>query len=354
MSIKIDYSEYSDFLICPKCGGDLDFAGERIQCLSDVCQKRFFYEAGIPCLLHEETGLISVQEFAAFYDKPEAIRSMHLHLGNNAASRRMYLVEYILNKEKPKSYLEISTGGGITAGIAIREGADLVFSVDISIEALKNGREKFDNRFIPIKADARFLPFKDKSVDFVLNCNLIEHLDAWDKCLKKSLSIAKKAVVISTDTRSLSSALNFAPFGKHPAGHLHVFNHYELKQLFSFYGEVRKTLVYTFVPYHILTKIMNLLLRTNSYGVGRGKKVIPAIPRYLVPDTEYKLCFSRQGLRLLKKKLKLNLSRAINSLYNALEDDRVWQWYLQKSDYPLAAFYIVELADDRVGCAKSL
>ena len=332
--MSIDYSKYSEYLECPACSGSLDFRSTEIECKS--CATRFEYRDGIPALIYEEKGAIAVADFLEFYNRPETVQSMNLRLGRNAASRRMYLAEKYINRTRPHTYLELSTGSGITTRMAIKSGAALIFSLDISTELLLNVKHLYGEKVVPILADARSIPVKNSSIDFVLNSNLIEHIDLWEKSLIKTLKIAKKYAVISTDTYSLSSGLNFTSFGSHPAGHLHVFNHFDLKNMISKYGSIEKSFLYTFYAYNYRTDKANRKKRTDIYGVGKGKKVFPATPPFT-------LWYTAKGIKKLYLLVQKIYGKIVNYLFlDLIETDSFFDKFIRKKNYTMASMYIVK------------
>jgi ubiquinone/menaquinone biosynthesis C-methylase UbiE/uncharacterized protein YbaR (Trm112 family) len=332
--MNVDYSEYAEYLECPACSGCLDFKKNEIECKS--CANKYEYRDGIPALIWEEKGAIPVSDFLEFYNKPETIKSMNLRLEKNAASRRMYLIEKYINRARSHTYLELSAGSGITTRMALQSGAKLVFSLDISTELLLNIKKLYGEKVIQILADARSIPVKNSSIDLVLNSNLIEHIDLWEKSLKKTLSIAKKYAIISTDTYSIASGLNFCKFGSHPAGHLHIFNHFELKEIIRKYGTIEKTFLYTFYSYNYKTEKANLKKKTDVYGVGGGKKVFPATPPFT-------LWYSERGLKKILLLIQKLFGKFINYCFlDLIETDSFFYKIIKQKNYLMASMYIVK------------
>ena len=331
--MKIDYTKYSDYFECPACSSELDFRDDTIECKG--CGRQYEYREGIAALIYEDDNCIPVAYFMEFYNRSDTIQSMNLHLGKNAASRRMYLIEKYIKKFRPGKYLELSAGAGVTTQIALKAGAELVFALDISTELLFNARKMYGEKFIPVIADARFIPFRDKTMDFVLNANLIEHLDLWEKCLTKTLTVTKKNALISTDTYSQDETIDFAPFGEHPAGHLHVYNHYKLKALIEKYAALEKVFLYTFYKYNYKTEKANIKYNTDIYGVGKGKKVFPATPPYIITLAEEKASVK------LKKAFRKMYGRLYNSIFlDWIETDEHYKDMLMEKNHKLASMYI--------------
>jgi len=78
-----------------------------------------------------------------------------------------------------------------------------------------------------IIADAYHLPFRDKSFDYVVSVEVIEHLKEPDKFIEELKRVSRRYIVVST-ANSLS--------GKHDERHVKEYNLFSLKRLFKKHG----------------------------------------------------------------------------------------------------------------------
>ncbi len=327
----INYNQYNEYLACPKCQGNLSFQNEIIYCLNNNCKTQYGYKEGIANLTLNYSRGIPIKDFENFYSSDNVISMMNLNLGNNAASRRVYLIEYTIRTFHPKVVLDLSVGSGIYTQIAFQNGVNTVFGFDIYSTQLVKLVNIYEDNFIPVIADARMLPVKNKMFDLVLNCNLIEHLDLWEDCLQKSIDASRKIFVLSTDTRSLSESLNFAKFGENLNGHLHVYNHYKLRDMLATNCNIVYELFYTFSIYHYLSSIYNIFLRKKTYGIGEGLRVPQLIPRYIHDKT-----------KSWKHMLYSIYGNVMNYFMNKIEREQIWRKRVNQKDYQLASMYIAK------------
>lgn len=324
--MKQDFEKY---FCCPTCGGDLEYIEKEIECKD--CECIYPVIDGIPSLIPTKITGIQCKEFQNFYESSQALKAMKLHFGRNALSRRLFITQALLKKYRPNSYLDVSVGSGYFIQLAIRNGVKDVVGIDISLPYLKNLKNKFGDRVLAVQADARHLPLKANAFDYISCLNLIEHLDHFERCIDGLLNSMNNIAVISTDCRSLSTRLNFAPFGKHSAGHLHIFNHFWLRRYLEERAKVERVFLYTFVPYTILPRFMNYITRSDSWGLEK-RRIFPAGPVFEFPSSERFV--SLQSIRLFVKDL-------VHYLLNYLEDERIWKAYILKHDFPLASMYVI-------------
>ncbi|OGO06821.1 MAG: hypothetical protein A2Y92_01875, partial [Chloroflexi bacterium RBG_13_57_8] len=101
-------------------------------------------------------------------------------------------------KKGIRTVLDIGCGKGLVAG-GIREKGIFMVGADIFEPDLRTAREKnaHDGHVL---ADARFLPFREKSFDAVMCLELIEHLDKEEglRFIRNAEAIAVRKVIIST------------------------------------------------------------------------------------------------------------------------------------------------------------
>ncbi len=130
----------------------------------------------------------------------------------------------LIDEEETESILEIGTGRGDVLNACypfkVRIGAD------ISSEALEQQQLEYGTaNLVKIDADAP-LPFADNEVDFVLLCDILEHVENPVDLLREAGRVGKKVflkipienALLVNFTRKLHG-IEYGP--QHPAGHLH-------------------------------------------------------------------------------------------------------------------------------------
>lgn len=114
----------------------------------------------------------------------------------------------------------------------------------VSKSDIKNGFRKFSNiwknkhsNFFLILIDAnKHLPFLDKIFDYVLLCDILEHVENPEKLLKKSANISEymllKIPIENAFLSRFSSRIHGIKYGaNHPSGHIYCWNRKEISQL---------------------------------------------------------------------------------------------------------------------------
>lgn len=124
-----------------------------------------------------------------------------------------------LPTKKTDYVLDIGCGNGVsTANIK----GDLVIGVDLSESELQRAKKRFPNREF-VLADARALPFKNNTFDFVVAINMLHHVSDPEVVLNEAYRVLKKGGVLYTvdpnlynpfgfTTRGLFKALNLKKF----------------------------------------------------------------------------------------------------------------------------------------------
>ena len=140
----------------------------------------------------------------------------------------------LIRDEDTGSILEIGTGRGDVLNacypFAVHIGAD------ISSEALEQQRSEYGTEnLVKIDADAP-LPFKDNEVDFVLLCDILEHVDKPVELLREAGRVGKNVMLKIPIERALLVRLMYkirgAEYGpNHPSGHLHCWRMGEVLRL---------------------------------------------------------------------------------------------------------------------------
>ena len=105
---------------------------------------------------------------------------------------------YLMNPSKNDTFLDV--GGGTGLGFRkIWNYFDRVIVIDINEKAMQRVERQVKD-VEPIIADACYLPFKDKSIDYVFSNAVIEHIvtDKRDKFAEEIERVAKKGYFITT------------------------------------------------------------------------------------------------------------------------------------------------------------
>ncbi|MCL4510427.1 MAG: class I SAM-dependent methyltransferase [Bacteroidetes bacterium] len=140
---------------------------------------------------------------------------------------------------KPKSVLDIGSGGGWTSTIPHEQ----ILFVDLSLNNLAKLKSDFS---APVMADAHFLPFKNESQEFVIVSEILEHLNSPQAAAKEILRVLKpggKAIVSTPYKENIRYTLCIHCNQPTPMNaHLHSFDR---ETLLSFFPSA-KTSVYLF------------------------------------------------------------------------------------------------------------
>jgi len=155
----------------------------------------------------------------------------------------------LIKDEKTDSILEIGTGRGDVLNACHcfkrRIGADC------SQEALNQQHEEYGTVEL-IKIDAnKPLPFKANEFDFVLLCDILEHVDNPSEMLKDAARVSKyqllKIPLENALLFRIMQKLHGVKYGaEHPSGHLHCWT---LSDIFSLIESADLKLVrYAFIP----------------------------------------------------------------------------------------------------------
>src|SRR3989339_165774 len=97
-----------------------------------------------------------------------------------------------------KSVVEVGGGEGFFVNKIKLMFPDItVLNVEVSINALKNGKEIF-NINDAILGDILSLPFRSKSFDLVICSEVLEHIEDYKKAIIELRRVASKALLITT------------------------------------------------------------------------------------------------------------------------------------------------------------
>lgn len=140
----------------------------------------------------------------------------------------------LIGDEETGSILEIGTGRGDVLNacypFTVRIGAD------ISSEALEQQRREYGTEnLVKVDADSP-LPFTDNEVDFVLLCDILEHIQNPVKLLREAGRVGKNVMLKIPVEKALLLRLMHKIRGvkygpQHPSGHLHRWRRGEVLRL---------------------------------------------------------------------------------------------------------------------------
>jgi ubiquinone/menaquinone biosynthesis C-methylase UbiE len=131
------------------------------------------------------------------------------------------------------SFLEVGCGDGmVLKKLRTFLQNKNAYAIDIDLFEVKDALKNAPYCIIS-QASAYALPFKDNSIDLVLCCEVMEHLDNPERALEEIRRVAKKTIIISVPNEPLWCILNmirgayWRDFGNTP-GHL---NNWRSKQI---------------------------------------------------------------------------------------------------------------------------
>lgn len=173
-----------------------------------------------------------------------------------------HIVRYEAVKDivKGKVVLDIASGSGYGTAI-IANYAKKAIGVDLESEAIKYAKKNYPAKNIEfLQGDGTKIPLDDKSVDVVVSCETLEHIEAYDTFMKEIKRVLKPdgLLVLSTP-----NDIEF-PEGAHY--HVHEFEHAEFKKLVKKYFKNSK-------PYYQATWIYNALLDEKELNTEWEKDV---------------------------------------------------------------------------------
>lgn len=140
----------------------------------------------------------------------------------------------LIEDEPTDSILEIGTGRGDVLN------ACLPFKVkvgaDISNEALEQQRREYGTSRLVLLDAGSELPFEDKEFDFVLLCDILEHVENPVKLLQEAARVGKnvflKIPIENAIFIRLMHKLRHVRYGpEHPSGHLYCWNLADVRRI---------------------------------------------------------------------------------------------------------------------------
>jgi ubiquinone/menaquinone biosynthesis C-methylase UbiE len=175
----------------------------------------------------------------SFNEEPRRIIEFYERLGSNldiarerldAGWKVRSLLEVIPN-DKFNSVLEVGSGSALVLkGISDAVCADKKISCDLSISMLYAAKIEMPEAIL-VRASADHLPFRDSSIELVILCDILEHVEDVPLLLAETRRIAKNIAFKIPLERCLMIKLQeiigrkkLYGFGHHCSGHLYVWN----------------------------------------------------------------------------------------------------------------------------------
>lgn len=206
----------------------------------------------------------------------------------------------LIGDEQTHSILEIGTGKGDVLNacypFTLRIGAD------ISSEALEQQRREYGTEnLVKIDADSP-LPFADNEVDFVLLCDILEHVQNPVKLLREGGRVGKNVMLKIPIEKALlfrlMQKIRSVKYGpQHPSGHLHCWRLGEVLRLIDNAGLaiVRGKFIRTPIG---LIKKKELCKNSCVFVYCGGRYFHPAQIHYALSHRRFILCYRKKKLEV--------------------------------------------------------
>lgn len=146
-----------------------------------------------------------------------------------------------LDKIKFENVLEAGCGEWRVTDYIKRKYDCNIEGFDIGETAIEKAKESFPDIPFYIRSIYK-LPYKEE-FDLVVCCEVLEHLDEYEKALEELFRVSKRYVLISVPSEPLWRCLNLCRFkyikalGNTP-GHVNHWNNKSFKELLSKYGKI--------------------------------------------------------------------------------------------------------------------
>jgi ubiquinone/menaquinone biosynthesis C-methylase UbiE len=137
----------------------------------------------------------------------------------------------VIPDDKFNAVLEVGSGSALVLkGIAGAVGAEKKISSDLSVSMLCAAKVELPEAIL-VRAGADHLPFRESSIDLVILCDILEHVDDVPLVLKETRRIAKNIAFKIPLEKCLMIMLQEIirgkkshGFGYHQSGHLYAWN----------------------------------------------------------------------------------------------------------------------------------
>jgi ubiquinone/menaquinone biosynthesis C-methylase UbiE len=139
--------------------------------------------------------------------------------------RKKRIVEILNSCQHIETFLDVGCGTGEYI-VEAAKISDSPIGLDLSSAYLRRIKRKHENAIL-IQADARTLPFKNKSIDCILCSETLEHLPQAEIAIQEIARVARKNLIISTPNYGLLRVT------------LRIFSQQSLRKLDKSVGHVR-------------------------------------------------------------------------------------------------------------------
>jgi SAM-dependent methyltransferase len=212
-------------LVCPRCRGDLAWAGDFVTC--SVREHRYALIDGIPLLLDSPADDDAHDEIdhqapdhkrrqASWFDRQQVAEFEITRPHGAPALYGWMLSEKFrravgpIREDLPGSTAIVVCGGsGMDAEFLVLSGAQVITS-DLSIGAARRAADRarrYGLDLLSIVADVEHLPLADRSVDVAYVHDGLHHLERVDPALDEMTRVANRAIVISEPARAVATAV---------------------------------------------------------------------------------------------------------------------------------------------------
>ena len=148
----------------------------------------------------------------------------------DAAWKVRSLLEVMPN-DKFNSVLEVGSGSALVLkGIAGAVSAEKKISSDLSVSMLCAAKVELPEAIL-VRANADRLPFRESSIDLVILCDILEHVEDVPLVLKETKRIAKNIAFkiplekcLMIELQGIIRKKKSHGFGYHQSGHLYAWN----------------------------------------------------------------------------------------------------------------------------------
>jgi len=193
-----------DILVCPNCQSPLYKQGDVLYCKKSSCGSIFSVKEGIFQFVKtfdEDSLQLSSDKWRTFYDETLSNDSYEDLYSNYMTNHFDSLYEQISEfKKVDKDLIFLEMGCGLMfLGRAISDKCALVIGLDISNNALKIVKKKFDalgiKNYILIQGDIGQMPIKSNSIGLVYGGGVLEHLKNTNSAVEEFYRVLKKGGV---------------------------------------------------------------------------------------------------------------------------------------------------------------
>jgi ubiquinone/menaquinone biosynthesis C-methylase UbiE len=208
-------------------------------------------------------------------------------------AREQLILEEIATLSKKDFFVDIGCAQGHYLQKA-KKFTPHVFGLEYSAEKIEQIKNK--EQLHIVNANAEKIPFGEKSFDFVLCSEVLEHVPNWKKALRELKRIARKKILVTIPLEKSLFWKNFSKFAPmETRGHLHSLESKDIEKQMNGFELEKKVLVHT--PSRHLNKLLKNRLSEKKamYSVMLFKK------KRIINKKKQKGC-KENNLRTINKK----------------------------------------------------